>query len=457
MGSPDRPVRGSDGGAMACGPGPGSAEPIWPAADFSRVPVAVFTDREVYEREQQRVFQGPVWLYLGLEAEIPEPGDYFTTFGGETPLVVNRAEDGSVRAFVNRCAHRGALVVRQRAGRGRSHTCAYHRWCFDLKGDLVGAPFRAGVDGKGGLDRGFDRAEHGLRKLAVACYRGVIFGSFADHPEPLDDYLGAAVRRTIDRAMHKPIEVLGHLRHRIDGNWKAYFENLTDSVHAGLLHRLPVRVGLWSNTEKGGVELDSLGRHSHYYVSYDEASVGEMAEHDGAAVLHGDRLKLCDTAFLESRDEWGDRISTDTLSIFPNVMFAQVANFLIFEQIRTKGPDEFELQTTVFGYADDDEEMRRLRQRQVAWLGPGGYVAIEDNEAAALVQQAARGQRRAHSYIGYGGTGRIGSSDHLISEVPIRGFWRYYCHLMGYRPAGQGAADPAAWETAEAILPMAGA
>jgi len=46
----------------------------------------VFSSQEVYEREQERIFRGPVWSFLGLEAEIPNLGDFKSTFVGDTPV-----------------------------------------------------------------------------------------------------------------------------------------------------------------------------------------------------------------------------------------------------------------------------------------------------------------------------------------------------------------------------------
>ncbi|MEX1108976.1 MAG: Rieske (2Fe-2S) protein, partial [Dongiaceae bacterium] len=69
---------------------------IWPKDDFSRVPYRVFADQSVFDREQERIFNGPVWCYLALEAEIPNPGDFKTSFVGNTSVVVNRAKDGSL-------------------------------------------------------------------------------------------------------------------------------------------------------------------------------------------------------------------------------------------------------------------------------------------------------------------------------------------------------------------------
>ena len=71
----------------------------WPSTDYSRVPYVVFGDQAIYNREQERIFQGSSWCYLGLEAEIPNPGDFKTSFVGNTSVVVNRSANGAVYAF----------------------------------------------------------------------------------------------------------------------------------------------------------------------------------------------------------------------------------------------------------------------------------------------------------------------------------------------------------------------
>src|SRR5947199_3680625 len=149
---------------------------IWPALDYSRVPYRLCHDADLYRREQERIFQGPVWNYLGLEAEIANPGDFRATYVGDTPVIVNRDEAGRVRAFVNRCAHRGALVRRELSGNAREHVCLYHQWCYGLDGRLTGIPFRRGIRGKGGLAADFEIGAHGLRRLRGETNNGAIFG-----------------------------------------------------------------------------------------------------------------------------------------------------------------------------------------------------------------------------------------------------------------------------------------
>jgi salicylate 5-hydroxylase large subunit len=45
----------------------------WPAEGAARVPFWIYSDKDVYDREQERIFSGPNWSYVALEAEIPNP------------------------------------------------------------------------------------------------------------------------------------------------------------------------------------------------------------------------------------------------------------------------------------------------------------------------------------------------------------------------------------------------
>ena len=72
----------------------------FPCADGSRIPFKVYSSPEIYQLEQERIFRGPVWSFLALEAEIPNPNDYKRTFVGDTPVVVTRNADSSLSAWV---------------------------------------------------------------------------------------------------------------------------------------------------------------------------------------------------------------------------------------------------------------------------------------------------------------------------------------------------------------------
>ena len=89
----------------------------------SRVPYALFHDEAVFRREQERIYRGPVWNFVALASELPNPGDFKSTFVGVTPVVVTRDAGGELHAWVNRCAHRGAIVCREPRGNAADFTC----------------------------------------------------------------------------------------------------------------------------------------------------------------------------------------------------------------------------------------------------------------------------------------------------------------------------------------------
>jgi phenylpropionate dioxygenase-like ring-hydroxylating dioxygenase large terminal subunit len=191
----------------------------WPAEGLTRVPYAVFDDPAIHAREQERVFRGPTWNYLGLDCEIAGPGDYKLTYVGETPVILCRDENGEVRAMVNRCAHRGALVCFHRSGNRDRFTCVYHNWSYDLRGNLVSVAFKRGVRGKGGMPADFDNARHALERLRVASFRGIHFGSFSEKAPRIEDYLGPLMGSYLERTYGRPMRILGQHSQYLRNNW----------------------------------------------------------------------------------------------------------------------------------------------------------------------------------------------------------------------------------------------
>ncbi|MFN3924941.1 MAG: benzoate 1,2-dioxygenase large subunit, partial [Pseudarthrobacter sp.] len=52
----------------------------------------IFTDQEIFELEMKHIFEGN-WVYLAHESQIPNVGDYFTTYIGRTPVMITRDKD----------------------------------------------------------------------------------------------------------------------------------------------------------------------------------------------------------------------------------------------------------------------------------------------------------------------------------------------------------------------------
>ncbi|MFO1081000.1 MAG: Rieske 2Fe-2S domain-containing protein [Reyranellaceae bacterium] len=410
----------------------------WPARDGSRVPYGVFTRADVFAREQETVFRGPVWSYVGLEAEIPQPNDFKTSFVGDTPIILSRAEDGSLHAFVNRCAHRGSTVQREACGNAKQHRCVYHQWAYNARGDLVGVPYRRGVPGMGGYAADFDPRQHGLAKLRVASRKGVIFATFSPDTAPLEDYLEEPLLGAIDRLFSRPVKVLGHMRQRVRGNWKLYTENTRDPYHAALLHGFHATFGLYRTNQKRKGGSDAARAHSTGVTFGDD-----WRQAAGSGNIGQDKFvsgySLEDPRLLEGRPDFNDGVTVSITSIFPCLVIQQIMNTLATRHIRPKAPDDFELYWTYFGYEDDDAAMTEARLKQANLIGPAGLISMEDSEAIELIQRAIVRDEEENSFLEFGGLNADLDQDRQ-GEATIRAFWRYYAGLMGLGATAEAAA-----------------
>ena len=404
---------------------------VWPEEGYTRTPYWAYTDPDLYIQEQARIFRGPVWNYVGLEAEVPEPGNYKTTFIGDTPVVLTRAQDGSLHAMVNRCAHRGNLVCREPFGSAKRLYCVYHAWSFTLEGDLSNAAFSQGLRGEGGLPKDFDKTQHGLRKLRVETLCGLVFATFSDELEPLESWLGD-VAQGIRRVLTRPLKVLGYDTQRIHANWKTYHENPRDSYHANILHTFYGTFGLSRMSQESGMVLDKSGRHVYFYTK--AGTEKKSADYDKTASelrSHNDQLTLEDPSILKWKDEVGDGVSVQILNTCPSFVLHQIANSLATRQLIPRGVDQSDLVWTYFGFEDDDEETTRLRLTQVNLVGSAGMVSVEDAAVCEMMQRAFADGEEGTSFIEMGGKTLESGGASKLSERAIRNFWHHYRQYMG--------------------------
>jgi salicylate 5-hydroxylase large subunit len=399
----------------------------WPDGGTSRVPYWVYTDPDIYRREQERIFQGPTWNYVALAAEVPEPGDFTRTTVGEVPVVVTRDRRGGLNVVVNRCAHRGLQFCVAPSGHTTTFTCPYHQWTYDLTGRLLGVPFKKGVNGHGGMPADFVTADHGLACLRVTEHNGVVFASFDTDPPPFEEYLGATNVGWFDRVFDgRALRILGYQRQRVPANWKLMFENIKDPYHASLLHVFLVTFGLFRADSPSATQMDPTGQHSVLV-----ASRGEQRANTATAEMASFRadLRLAGPQLLDVVREFPGAPTVVMQTIWPNLIVQQQSNTLAMRQLVTAGPGAFELHWTFFGYADDDDAMVERRLRQANLMGPAGLVSIDDSEVMRLAQRGFAATDDAAAVVEMGGRD-TDDADHMVTEAAIRAFYTHYRRVM---------------------------
>jgi phenylpropionate dioxygenase-like ring-hydroxylating dioxygenase large terminal subunit len=372
----------------------------WPAQGLARVPYWVYSDHDLYAQEQERIFRGPTWNFLCLEAELPGPNTYCRSSLGDMSVVVARDNDGAVHAFENRCAHRGSLLCLNERGAAKEIVCVYHNWTYDLAGNLTGVAFRRGLGGKGGMPKDATPEAHGPRKLRVETLAGLVFGTLSPETPPLAEYLGAEILGRVRRVMRAPVKLLGGYSQMLPNNWKLYMENVKDSYHASLLHAFFTTFRLHRLSQQAGMRSAQ------------------------------DDFQLEAPELLETVDEFGDGIGIQILGVFPSFVLQQIRNSLAVRRVVPQGIEKTELVWTCFGFTSDDEALTELRLRQANLIGPAGYVSMEDGAATGFVQRSARTADDELSVVEMGGHG-TSSEDNRVTEAAVRGFWKDYRAHVG--------------------------
>jgi len=193
------------------------------------IDASVYTDPARFAAEKRELFAARPVLAC-LSGDIPAPGDTRLFEETGTPILIVRAQDGQVHAFLNMCMHRGAKLVSECA-RKTALTCPFHGWTFSLDGRLKGIP---GSEGFAGIDP----AQRGLIRVPAAEWRGLVFIRPSPGTEPLDiaAHLGdfAPELAQLELAGARPVKA-GELQ--AQANWKYVMDTYGESYHFASLHK----------------------------------------------------------------------------------------------------------------------------------------------------------------------------------------------------------------------------
>lgn len=206
---------------------PRGEETLKPFEHASTLPGKVYRSAEILAVELERFF-GKMWLAVGREQDIPEPGDFFTCEIGAEPILLLRGDDGLGRAFYNVCRHRGTRLVSDDEGHklGRIQ-CPYHAWTYGLDGRLATAPLMETTEG-------FSKEDYPLGPVRLDTWEGFLFVNLDDDADSLESQITGLP--DLSRFRLSSLRRDKRIAYDVAANWKLIGENYNECYHCAHVH-----------------------------------------------------------------------------------------------------------------------------------------------------------------------------------------------------------------------------
>jgi len=337
------------------------------AADLYRVPALNYHDPDRWKLEIERIFKR-LPLLLGFSCEMREVGSYRSIMVAETPILLTRTRDGSVRAFLNVCSHRGSVIVPEGSGRGSRFVCPYHAWTYDNEGALRSV-FKEDFFGE------VDKGCLGLTPLPVAERAGLIFVSLTPEANlDIDTFLcgydGVLAHHGFERC-----ELVG--RQVLTGpNWKIAYDGYLDFYHLPILHRETFGPDIQSDSL-----FDAWGPHQ--------------------------RVSMPNSGYLDHEDlpdeEWDlEEVLGGVWTIFPHVSIADFDAggklYMVSQLFPGPGPEESTTVQNFLSTSPPDSERQGLIDEQIEFLRH--VVQDEDDATGNLIQKSLKTGAKSECLFG---------------------------------------------------------
>jgi choline monooxygenase len=329
----------------------GAADPA--ITGSAALPNRAYTSHDDWLKERDTVI-AQTWAGLGFSGDIAEPGSVYPVMFMGLPLVMVRDQHDRARVFHNVCRHRGMQLVAEAGDAGLVIRCPYHKWGYDLSGQLKTTPNIGGM----GIHEvaGFDCVDHALTGVRCDESMGVVFINLSGDAPALSEHLEPLLSRwrdlagpSFDQQLIADTGEHGSMELVLNSNYKLAVENYCESYHLPFVHP---DLNTYS-------PLDA-----HYNLTLDPLASGQ-----GTRVYD---LTRGDSEPLPQFAEWdSERLKTaEYLSLYPNVLLGIQADhfFVILLMSEAVNQTRERLQ---FLYADTaaiDEIYRARRENlHTAW------------------------------------------------------------------------------------------
>jgi len=330
------------------------------ARSQAQLPTHVYFDEALFRREQECLFR-PGARYAGHVLMVPEPGDYMTLstldrVSGGRMLVRNRggADADAITLMSNVCRHRQAKMLDGR-GRAQNIVCPLHRWTYDLKGELIGAPHFG------------ENPCLNLDTTTLQQWNGLLFeNNGCNVPELLK---GLSVAHDLDFSgyLYDHTEI-----HHCDYNWKTFIEVYLEDYHVE-----PFHPGLGSFVSCNDLRWEFAA----------DFSVQTVGVHNSLARPGTATYRAWHEAVLKFGNGVPPKQGAIWLTLYPNVMIEWYPHVLVVSTLWPEGPQRTK-NVVEFYYPEEIA----LFERELVAAERAAYMetCIEDDEIALRMDAGRR-------------------------------------------------------------------
>lgn len=385
----------------------------------------IYTDSDIFEEELERIWRR-TWLLVAHESELPAPLDFRTSTIAREPVILVRDEDGRVRAFLNVCPHRGALLLRQPAGNlstanpsgsPRRITCMFHAWQFDARGECLSIPRR-----QAGYQDRLQCSDVSLRELRCEIgLGGFVWVQLEGSGPSLAEHIGRAFDDLRPHLEAEPLEVFHHHKAIVHTNYKLWHDTNSEFYHDYMHHFNRV------------TSMQQPGYYDRRYTAFAHGHVAISSMTVKYTAYEQDEVALADSRDLSfpglERNGW------KLLDLFPGITMNLRGSALRIDTMTPIAADRVLIEFRGLGLARDtpQERERRVRDHNTIW-GPFGRNLPEDllgvvNQGLAM-RPGSDSRRVLH--------GRF-ENDSIHDERGLREYYAEWSRRMGRSARGEPA------------------
>ena len=317
----------------------------------SQLPASWYFDPQVFALEQKLLFSNSPG-YVGHELMVPNAGDYHTLAWMDHGKALVRNANG-IELLSNVCRHRQAILLEGR-GNAQNIVCPLHRWTYDMKGELLGAPHFP------------ENPCLNLSKTALQNWRGMLFAGRRDVASDLAGFSNA-----------DQFDFSGHMLDRVEimefeQNWKTFIEVYLEDYHV-----IPYHPGLGNFVTCDDLKWEIADAYSSQAVGVKDgfAKPGTPAY----AKWHEALRRYLDGRQAKQGAIW--------FLYYPNVMLEWYPHVLVVSTLLPRSPTHT-TNVVEFYYPEEIVLFERafIEAEQAAYM----ETAIEDDEIAKRMDRGRR-------------------------------------------------------------------